>query len=124
MAVTVNDQMDSNMLTFGATRLGWNVKMRRDDGTLMPVAEGNFSPMLELDTNYKFEFETTGNTVTVRVPGSEVTKNLPTVGLLGDRAFWQEYPLRAPAAQVFDFDTVWAVEDGQPLFPVPVPANG
>jgi hypothetical protein len=74
-----------------------------------------------LDHDYQFEMEATDNTVTVRVPGSEVTKNAAIADLLGDRAFWQEYAKPMPAGVVFDFDTVWAAEDGQPLFPVPIP---
>jgi hypothetical protein len=62
--------------------------------------------------------EATEDTVTVRVPGSEVTKNLSTAGLIGDRAFWEEYVDPVPAGVVFDFDAVWAAEEGQTMPPV------
>lgn len=122
MAVVTNDQKDTNIVSFWVSRSGWNVKIGRADDALTPVVHGDFSPMLKLDQDYQFDIEITDDTVTVNVPGAEKTTNVSTVGLLGDRAFWQEYPLRMPADQVFDFDQVWAVEDGQPL--VPVPAAG
>lgn len=58
--------------------------------------------------------EASSSAVTVRVPGSEVIKDVDTTGLLGDRAFWEEYPTSTPAGVVFDFDTVWAADSGQP----------
>jgi hypothetical protein len=120
MAISANDQLVSDLLTFGATREGWSVKMRRANGPFVLVAQGAFSPVLELDRDYQFELSATDNAVTVRVPGSdEVTKKLSTRGLLGNIVNFQEHPVRKPASDVFDFDAVWAIEAGQPLAPVP-----
>jgi hypothetical protein len=115
MAITPNDQIVTDMVHFAANRSVWDMTVRRANGAFEPVASGRFTPILELDREYQFEFEATDNTVTVRVPGTEVTKSVVTAGLLGDRAFWQERPTRSPAGNVFDFDTVWAVEAGQPV---------
>jgi hypothetical protein len=119
MNIVLSDRKDANTVVLFVARTGWNIRLRQLGTPFKTLAQGQFSPILELDRDYRFEFEATDDTVTVRVPGSEVTKNVSTVGLLGDRASWQEYPLRTPPAQVFDFDTVWAVEDGQPLLPIP-----
>ena len=74
--------------------------------------------MLTLDSYYQFELEATNDTLTVRVPGNDVTIKVSTYGLLGERAFWEESPVRTPAGVVFDFDIVWAAEEGQALVPV------
>jgi hypothetical protein len=118
MAITPNDKLTDDMLLFTAKRSGWDLVVRRAGGAYEPVAEGQFTPKLALNRNYQFDFEATGDTVTVTVPGSEVTKTVATAGLLGDRGFWEEYPTRIPAGDVFDFDTVWALEDGLPEFMV------
>jgi hypothetical protein len=120
MAISANDQLVSDLLTFGATREGWSVKMRRANGPFTLVAQGSFSPVLAFDQDYQFELNATDKTVTVRVPGSdEVTKELSTQGLLGNIVNFQEHPVRKPASDVFDFDDVWVIEAGQPLSPVP-----
>jgi hypothetical protein len=119
MAIVPNDQLNTDMVHFAASRTEWVMEVRRAHGRFRLVAKGQFSPILELDRNYQFEFEATDHTLTAKIPGAEVTRNVSTDGLLGDRAFWQEYPTRTPVGVVFDFDAVWAVEDGQPLFPVP-----
>lgn len=118
MAITANDQLITDVVHFTANRSDWELTVSRGSGSFEPVARGLFSPMLTLDSDYQFEFEATDDTLTVRVPGNEVTINVSTDGLLGDRAFWEEYPSGTPAGVVFDFDTVWAAEDGQTLFPV------
>lgn len=118
MAISPNDQLITDMIHFAANRSVWNLTLRRGNGAFVPVASGPFSPILELDREYKFEMEVSDNTITVRVPGSEVTKSASTLGLLGTHGFWQEYPPKTPAGVVFDFNTVWAAEEGQPLFPV------
>jgi hypothetical protein len=118
MAITPNDKLTDDMLLFTAKRSGWDLVVRRAGGAYEPVAEGQFEPKLDLNRDYQFGFEATGDTVTVTVPGSEVTEAVATAGLLGNRGFWQEYPTRRPAGDVFDFDTVWALEDGLPVFMV------
>lgn len=118
MALTSSDNLTADMVHFAANRSYWKVEIRHADGAFEPVATGRFAPKLELDRNYEFGLEATDSTVTVRVPGSEVTKDVVTAGLSGDRAFWREIPSRTPVGEYFDFDSVWASEDGQPLFPV------
>jgi hypothetical protein len=120
MAITSNDALITHMVHFAANRSVWELTVRRG-GAFEPVASGRFSPTLALDHGYQFEIEAADNSVTVRVPGSEVTKNVPTDGLLGDRAFWEEYAKPMPAGVVFDFDAVWAAEEGQTLLPVATP---
>jgi hypothetical protein len=118
MATSPNGELTTDMVQFTANPLGWELRLRRANAGLEPVMKGKFLPNLKLDVDYQFEFEVTDDTVTVRIPGAEVTRNSSTAGLLGDRAFWQEYVRGPPAGVVFDFDSVWAVEDGLPLFPV------
>lgn len=118
MGITPNEHLTADMLFLAAKRSDWTLIARRADGPYERIAAGRFSPKLDLNRDYRFELETTDNTVTVRVPGSEETASVSTAGLLGDLAFWQEYPTRTPAGMVFDFDTVWALEDGQQVLPV------
>ncbi|MGN7780848.1 hypothetical protein ACTJJE_15170 [Mycolicibacterium sp. 22603] len=114
MAVTPNDKLVADMVHFSVNRSVWELTVRRGAG-FEPVVEGKFSPVLSLDRDYRFDLEVTKNSVTVRVPGEQTTANVDTTGLLGDRVFWEQYPSPVPSAVVFDYDTVWAVEDGQPL---------
>jgi hypothetical protein len=118
MGMVPNAELNTDMVHFAARRTDWVLEVRRANGLFRLVAKGQFSPTLDLDRDYQFELGATDNTLTVRVPGQEVTRNLSTKGLLGDRAFWQEYTARRPVGVVVDFDTVWAVEKDQPLFPV------
>ena len=118
LAITANDQLTTDMVQFTANRSDWEVTVRRGGGPVEPVAKGLFSPTLKLDSNYQFELEASSGALTVRAPGNEVTINVSTDGLLGNRAFWEESPIGTPAGVVFDFDTVWAAEEGQPLSPV------
>jgi hypothetical protein len=107
MAISPNDQLITHMVHFAATRSVWNLTVRRGAG-FEPVAEGKFTPTLELGRDYEFEISATDTAVTVRVPGDEVTTDVPVADLLGDRAFWEEYAKPTPASTTFDFDTVWA----------------
>jgi hypothetical protein len=117
LAITPNDRLVTEMVHFVANRSTWELTVRRG-GPFEPVAEGTFSPPLTIGRDYTFAISVTDKDVTVTVPGSESTHPVDTAGLLGDRAFWEEYIKPAPASTTFDFDTVWAVEDGQPLQPV------
>jgi hypothetical protein len=108
MAITANDLLVSDMVHFVANRSVWNLTVRRAGGAFEPVANGEFSPPLQFDQQYRFELEATDKTVTVKVPGAEITKDVSTAGLLGDHAFWEEYPISKPVGVVFDFDTVAA----------------
>lgn len=118
LAITANDLIVTDMVHLAVNRSVWNLTVRRGNGAFEPVATGRFNPILEVGRDYRFEFQATDNAITVMVPGAEVTKEVSTVGVLGDRAFWQERPTRSPAGNVFDFDTVWALEAGQPVFEV------
>lgn len=114
MAITPNDKLVSDMVHFSVNRSVWELTVRRGAG-FEPVAEGKFAPVLALDRAYRFDLEVSNNSVTVRVPGEQMTAEVDTTGLLGDRVFWEQYPSPVPSVVVFDYDTVWAVEDGQPL---------
>jgi hypothetical protein len=117
MAISANEQLTTDMVHLAANRSIWKLTVRRTDGVFEPVASGHFSPLLKLDQDYIFEILATEETLTVRVPGREVTKDVPTSGLLGPHAYWEDYPDGHPTGVAFQFDTVWAVEDGQPLVP-------
>jgi hypothetical protein len=120
MAIVPNDQLLTDMLTFVATRSGWNVKMRRDNGPFVQIARGDFLPALSANRDYQFELLATDDTVTIRIPESaDITVDISTAGLLGNFASFQEHPIRTPAGDVFDFDEVWVAEEGQPLVPAP-----
>jgi hypothetical protein len=114
MAITPNDMLVSDMVHFSVNRSVWELTVRRGAG-FEPVAEGKFSPTLALDRDYRFDLEVSGDSVTVRVPGEQITTDVDTTSLVGDRVFWEQYPSPVPSVVVFDYDTVWAVEDGQPL---------
>ncbi|MGU3497943.1 hypothetical protein [Mycobacterium sp. C31M] len=108
MAITPNEQLITDMVHFTATRASWDLTLRRGGGEFEPVLNGRFSPALELGREYQFEFEANNDSVTVRVPGLTVSKDVSTNGLTGDRAFWEQYPNSSPAGTVFDADSVWA----------------
>lgn len=118
MAITPNDRLVTEMVHFAANRSVWELTVRRG-GPFEPVAKGSFNPPLSLDREYTFAIAVTDDAVTVTIPDGEPTTHpVDTAGLLGDRAFWEEYIKPPPASTTFDFDTVWAVEDGQPLSPI------
>jgi hypothetical protein len=118
MAITPNENLVTDLLQLTANRKGWQLMLRRQGGFFQVVTSGSYESPLEVNHVYTFELETAANTVTVHVPGADVTKELDTNAVIGDRAFWEERPDKAPADAVFDFDTVWAVEAGQPTSPV------
>jgi hypothetical protein len=120
LVITGNDNLITDMLHLVVQRHQWGLTVRRNNGTFDPVLTGVFQPPLDLDKPYQFELSATDDTVTVKVPGQVKTAHLSTTGLLGNHVFWEEYlnPDQFPAGSVFDFDTVWATADGQPLIPV------
>lgn len=118
MGISPNDGITRDILLLTANRRGWTVRTRRADGPLEPVMSGRFVPELDVDVNYQFTFDVTGDTLVARVPGAEVTRVAAVGDLLGTRAFWLESVGKPLAGVVFDFDTVWAVEDGRPLISV------
>lgn len=115
ISITANDRLVTDMVTLSATRDGWNMKMRRAGDAPVILAQGGFSPRLELGRKYQFELDATADSLTAQVPGAEITKKVSTAGALGNYVTFQEHAVRTPASDVFDFDTSWAVEDGQPL---------
>jgi hypothetical protein len=117
MAIAPNN-LPSSLLRFTANRAGWALTPRRGFVDLEPVAKGQFSPPLTLNTEFVFEIEARDNSVTVRVPGDEVTTKVDLTGLIGNNAVWEESPDATPADVVFDFFAVWAAEAGQKLVPL------
>lgn len=119
MAITPNDNIISDMVHFSVNRSTWKLTTRRDSGNFDPIAVGEFSPILTLDHDYEFELQIGDGEVTLKLPdGQVVTRKADVTGLVGDRAFWEQYPTTIPADVVFDYDKVWAAEAGQPLQPV------
>lgn len=116
---------DSNIadgvVLFVADRISWQVKSRLANGKLKTVATGGFAPPLERDHAYRFVLSCTGDHMSVTGPGLSISKPLAVPIPPGSFGFWREYPTRTPAGEVFDFDKVWALEDGQPTVPNATP---
>ena len=106
-----------NVVLLVADRTTWQVKGRLANGRFKTVATGGFAPPLERDRPYRFALSCTGDQVNVLGPGLSISKPLAVPIPLGTFGFWREYPTRTPAGEVFDFDKVWALEDGQPTLP-------
>jgi len=113
-----DNNLETNVVVFLANRSLWELRSRLVNGTLKTVASGSFPHMLELDHRYIFVLSTTGDRVSVSGPGVNVSKPLPIPISPGTFGFWRESPNRTPAGEVFDFDKVWALEDGQPTTPI------
>lgn len=107
MAISSNDKLVSDMIHFVANRSIWKLTVRRG-ADFLPVAEGRFSPTLKVGENYAFEIEAADREVTVRVPGHMQKTPVDASSLIGPYAFWEEYPTKAAAGVVFDFDSVAA----------------
>ncbi|MDR3662948.1 MAG: hypothetical protein P4L86_21610 [Mycobacterium sp.] len=110
-----DNELDTDVVVFLANRISWELRSRLVKGTLKTVASGNFSHPLELDHVYKFVLSCTGDHVSVVGPGLTISKPLSRPISPGAYGFWRESPNRIPAGEVFDFDKVWALEDGQPM---------
>lgn len=106
-----------NVVLFLADRDSWEVKSRLANGKLKTIAVGGFAPPLDRDRVYRFVLSSTGDHVSVAGPGISVSKPLTVPIAPGSFGFWREYPIKTPAGEVFDFDKVWALEDGQPTLP-------
>lgn len=121
MAVSANEKLRTDMVHFAATPAGWGVTTRRNGGVARHVMGGKFHPPLDLNRSYRFEMDIADGSVTVRVPGMESTGKVGTIGLVGNRAFWQLYPSpsRIPLGVRYSADMVWVAEDNQPLTPLP-----
>ncbi|VEG52373.1 Uncharacterised protein [Mycolicibacterium aurum] len=122
MGISADENLESNYVNFTVTPAGWVVSTRRDNADPRVVVKGSFSPPLELNRTYRFELDAADGTVTIRVPGAEKKAKLGTIGLLGDRAYWQHYsdPAEIPIGAKFCVDVLWAVEQDQPLTAIPV----
>ncbi|SEB26704.1 hypothetical protein SAMN04488580_12230 [Mycobacterium sp. 283mftsu] len=119
-----DNNLETNVVVFLANRSSWELRSRLVNGTLKTVASGSFPHMLELDHRYTFVLSSTGDRVSVSGPGVTVSKPLPIPISPGAFGFWRESPNRTPAGEVFDFDKVWALEDGQPTTPITASAAG
>lgn len=117
MAISANEKLVSDMLHFAATRTGWELTSRRNGGPFRTIAKGSYRSKLQLDQEYRFELEVSDSMVTIRTPDKEITRSVASTEFLGIYAFWEEYPRNfprnLPAGIVFQFDRVWAVEEGQ-----------
>lgn len=111
MAISASDLLVTDMVHFAANRSVWDLTVRRGSGGFEPVASGKFNPTLTLGSKYQFEIQVTANTITAKVPGTDVTRTLDTSGLIGEHAFWEEFPNDGRAGTVFNFDSVWAAEN-------------
>ncbi|WP_155924980.1 hypothetical protein [Mycolicibacterium sp. CBMA 234] len=112
-----DNNLETNVVVFLANRSSWELRSRLVSGTLKTVASGTFAHMLELGHVYQFVLSCTGDRVGVTGPGLTISKPLPIPISTGAFGFWRESPNRIPAGEVFDFDKVWALEDGQPTMP-------
>lgn len=99
----------------------WALATRRGSERFEPIVGGKFDPALEVGREYRFEIDTADGTVAVRVPGTDRRYRVGTLGLLGDRAFWQVYsdPTQRPVGAKFGINSVWVAEQDQLLSPVP-----
>ncbi len=113
-----DNDLETDIVVFLANRTSWELRSRLVKGTLKTVAAGNFAHPLELDHPYKFILSCTGDHVTVEAPGLTISKPLPRPITPGVYGFWRESPNRIPAGEVFDFDKVWALEDGVATTPM------
>ncbi|BBY78775.1 hypothetical protein MPRF_56740 [Mycolicibacterium parafortuitum] len=121
--LTPNDRIVVNVVHFAANRRTWNLAVRGLDGQLKYEAKREIIPPLELDRSYVFELEVRGRFVDVRVANTFETVEAPrAAGLVGDRGVWGQFKKgKAPAGELFHFETVWARVDGERTAPVPHP---
>lgn len=121
LVISGNDRWITDMLHFVADRKTWALTIRRDNGQFEPVMNGTFNPPLKIGDTHRFRVDATDSNATVTVPGFTRTAPVDTTGTLGPVAFWEQFakPEQFPVSTVFDYQTVWATIDGQPLQPVP-----
>jgi hypothetical protein len=120
-----DNNLQKNMVVFTSSRTAWGVHLRNQiaNSKLKAIASGQFARPLELGRNYTFVLSISGNNVRIAGPGLDVSRPLPPT-LLPSNAFgfWREYPDRPSAGGIFDFDRVWALEDGLPAQPLATPS--
>ncbi|BBX85808.1 hypothetical protein [Mycolicibacterium aubagnense] len=115
-----DSNLQTNMVVFTSSRTAWGVHLRNQvaNSKLKEIANGQFARPLELGRIYRFLLRITGSQVRITGPGLDVSRSLPTPLPTNAFGFWREYPDRPPAGGIFDFDKVWALEDGLPAQPV------
>lgn len=121
LVISGNDKLITDMLHLVADPKTWALTIRRHNGEFEPVMNGTFNPPLKVGDTHRFRLDATDTNTTVSVPGYTRTAPVDTIGLLGNYAFWEQFlkPEQFPASTVFDYKTVWATVEGQPLQPVP-----
>lgn len=122
LVISGNDRLITDMLHFVVDRKTWSLTVRRKNGEFEPVVHGAFPVPLKVGEPYRFRLEATDKTATVSVPGKTLAVDIDTAGVLGPFAFWEQFakPEQFPVSTVFDYHTVWATAEGQPLLPVPL----
>ncbi|MHA0286115.1 hypothetical protein ACXYX3_06625 [Mycobacterium sp. C3-094] len=112
--------MSDNIL-FAATPNQWQVTTRQNGGVARDIVSGTFNPPLKLNRDYRFEMDVADNAVTVRVPDGQRSGRVGTIGLVGNRAFWELFadPEAGHSGLLFSADVVWAAEQGATLAIVP-----
>lgn len=121
LAIAANDSVKTDLLQLTVRVDGWEVSARRGRDRRRTVMGGKFDPPLELDREYRFEMDAGIDEVTVRLPGVRRKGRVGTVGLLGNRAFWQLYaaPAALPMGEKVSVNMAWVAVDGQPISPLP-----
>ncbi|MCX8560340.1 hypothetical protein OS122_05455 [Mycolicibacterium mucogenicum] len=115
-----DNNIQTNMVIFTSSRTAWGVHLRNQvaSSKLKAIASGQYAHPLELGRNYRFLLRITDGQIRITGPGLDVSKSLPMPLPLNVYGFWREYPDRPSAGGIFDFDKVWALEDGLPAEPV------
>lgn len=124
MGTAGDGNLETNVVMFAASRTDWSLQSGGVNGRLKAIVAGEFAHPLELNRSYQFILSCTANTVTITGPGLDVSRSLPTPVSPGAYGFWRVYPERPPAGRTFDFDKVWALENGLPAVPIPTSAVG
>ncbi|WP_133057320.1 hypothetical protein [Mycolicibacterium iranicum] len=121
MGIAADDSLNGNQLQLVITPAGWELRKHPDGDSSEAVGKASFDPPLAVNGTYRFEMDVEDESVTVRVAGVEKRVQVDTVGLLGERVYWQHYsaPDELPIGAKFCVDMVWAAEQGKPLSPVP-----
>lgn len=123
IGISSNDKVSTDQIMLSANLTGWELRTSRANSAHQRIMGGRFAPALLPGVNYQFELEAAGSTVVVHVPGEKVVGTADVSDLIGNHAFWLEYLHKPPAGTAFDFDTVWAAEDGKILTPIETPKH-
>ena len=121
MGIAGDENLKTDVVMFAASRTDWGLQSQNANSRLKIIATGQFSRPLELGRSYRFVLSCTGSQVSITGPGIDESRSLPMPVSPGVYGFWREDPSRTPASGIFDFDKVWALEDGLPAAPIPAP---